>query len=268
MTVTSIRLKFVSSDVDRHGNVRFYFRRKGQQKIRLNGMPGSESFMAAYQAALSSENVENKKYKTAVQGSFGETALKFYASADFKLLDARSTQPQYKKLIDDICEVHGHKKISTLESHRVQKFLDAKSETPGQSLMLLKALRALFRFAKDKKLVQVNPTHDVKAPRYKSKPHHTWTLEEVEQFEKCHPVGTKARLALNLLLYTCCRRGDVVDLGPQHIKDGRLRYTQDKNRNRSPVKLDIPVHPLLMEIIAATPSQHLTFHSNRIWKGV
>jgi len=48
-----LRLKYLVEDVDRHGNVRLYFRRKGHRKIRLPGLPGSDEFMAAYKAALS-----------------------------------------------------------------------------------------------------------------------------------------------------------------------------------------------------------------------
>jgi integrase len=36
-------------------------------------------------------------------------------------------------------------------------------------------------------------------------------------------------------------------------------YRQAKNEDRSPVDMDIPVHADLAAIIAATPSQHLTF---------
>lgn len=62
-----------------------------------------------------------------------------------------------------------------------------------------------------------------------------------------------------ILLYTACRREDVVRLGPQHIRDGRLRYRQAKNEHRNPVDLDIPVHSDLMTIIEATTTKHLTF---------
>lgn len=47
--------------------------------------------------------------------------------------------------------------------------------------------------------------------------------------------------------------------GPQHIKDGWLTYTQDKNQNINPVTLTLPVLPALSEIIAATSSGHMTF---------
>lgn len=36
--------KFVVEDADRHGNVRIYFRRKGQPKTRLVATPGTLEF--------------------------------------------------------------------------------------------------------------------------------------------------------------------------------------------------------------------------------
>ena len=41
--MVDIRLKYLVEDVDRHGNVRIYFRRKGHAKIRLKGSPGQQS---------------------------------------------------------------------------------------------------------------------------------------------------------------------------------------------------------------------------------
>ena len=38
-------------------------------------------------------------------------------------------------------------------------------------------------------------------------------VEQVRQFEERHPVGTKARLALALLLFLGVRRGDLVVIG-------------------------------------------------------
>jgi integrase len=61
------------------------------------------------------------------------------------------------------------------------------------------------------------------------------------------------------MLYTGCRRGDVVRLGPQHVHEGRLQYRQQKNETRHPVDIDIRVHADLEQVIAATPSGHLNF---------
>jgi integrase/recombinase XerD len=86
------------------------------------------------------------------------------------------------------------------------------------------------------------------------------TPEEVQQFEERYPVGTKPRLAMALLLYSSCRREDVGRLGPQHLKNGRLKYTQAKNEHRKRVTIDMPVHRALQAVIDATEcSGHLTF---------
>jgi integrase/recombinase XerD len=62
-----------------------------------------------------------------------------------------------------------------------------------------------------------------------------------------------------LLLYTACRREDVVRFGPQHLRNGRLQYRQAKNEHRNPINIDIPAHPELLKVISETTTRHLTF---------
>ena len=101
---------------------------------------------------------------------------------------------------------------------------------------------------------QDNPTTGTKRIKSRTDGFHTWTEEEIAQFEAVHPVGGKARLALALLLYTPQRRSDVVGIGRQHIRNGVLHIKQKKTG----ASLAIPVHPELARIIAATPSGNLT----------
>jgi integrase len=119
-------------------------------------------------------------------------------------------------------------------------------------------LRALFAWAEEHEQADHNPVRGVKNVEHRSEGFHTWTIDEVAQFEIRHPIGTKARLAMALLLYTAGRREDAVRLGPQHIRGSRLQFVQAKNEHRSPVSVDIPVHPDLAQVIAATL---LTGHS-------
>src|SRR5215471_3341101 len=65
--------------------------------------------------------------------------------------------------------------------------------------------------------LEVNPTIGVKLLKGKNDKDgfHTWTNEEITCFEKRWPIGTRERLALDLLLYTGLARGDVVRLGRQ-----------------------------------------------------
>jgi len=87
---------------------------------------------------------------------------------------------------------------------------------------------------------------------------HTWTDDEIAQFEAHHPVGSKPPARLRaLLLYTGQRRGDVIRMGRQHIKDGVLTITQQKTG----VRVAVPVHPQLRAIIDASAgvNANLTF---------
>lgn len=141
----------------------------------------------------------------------------------------------------------------------VRKLRDEVEGSAVVKNIRLKALRALFVWAVEAEEAPHDPTIGVKPIRHVSKGHHSWELHEIEQFERRHPVGSKARLAMTILLYTACRREDVVRLGPQHVRGGRLRYRQAKNEHRNPVDLDIPVHPDLEAVIEAMASGHLTF---------
>ena len=256
--VVSIRLKFVCADRDRHDNVRYYVRLPGRRKVRLKGPPGSHEFMAEYHAALAGNDVNGPAAARVVVGSFGATCLAYYASYQFKALD-RSTQAWRRRLLDEICREHGHKPVVRMEPRHVRQLVYALGERPAVANKLLKALRAVFSWAVDTELVEHNPTRDLKPIRYRSDGFHSWTREEIAQYEIRHPTGTKARLALALLLYTAGRREDVVRFGRQHLREGRVRYTQAKNEHRNPVHIDIPIHPDLAAVIDATPVPHLTF---------
>jgi integrase len=88
---------------------------------------------------------------------------------------------------------------------------------------------------------------------------HTWSVEEIQQFEERHPIGTKARLALALLMYTGVRRSDLIKLGRQMVRDGWLRFAETKNSRRRPKMREIPVLPELQAVIDASPKGDLTF---------
>ncbi len=84
-----LRLKFVAVDKDRHGNVRYYFRRGSEPKIRLRGEPGSAEFMASYDAALKGERPAKKTVDSVPVGSFAYVCRRYLASHEYAALDVR-----------------------------------------------------------------------------------------------------------------------------------------------------------------------------------
>lgn len=266
-----IRLRYVKSDIDRHGNVRYYFRRRDlPRKIRLPGLPGSAEFMQVYQDCLNGQHpaiTQPPKKPINEQKSFQWLCSQYFASAEFKLLES-TTRKRRRAILDSVCceqaSEHNRKLIGTLPfatipARAVRRLRDRKAEFPEAANGRLKALKAMFRWAVEADCMEVNPAKDVPRIRTTSKGFHTWTIEEVRQFEEHHPIGTMPRLAFALLLYTGQRRSDVVLFGRQHLKDGWLKFTQHKNRNRKPVTLELPMLPQLQAIIDATPSGNMNF---------
>jgi integrase/recombinase XerD len=258
--MVSLRLQFLVQDNDRHGNVRYYVRVKGKPKVRVRGIPGSEDFMAAYHGALAGieSGDKRKQHHRPPKNSFGDICLAYYDSPTFKALDP-STQSWRRHHLDRICEKNGHKPISDLKPKHVRILRDELIQTPGASRTRLKALKALFRWATERGRVDHDPTRDVHVNPYQEKGHHPWSSDEIAAFEQRHPIGTKPRLAMALMFYTSCRKEDAVRLGPQHIKDGRLRYTQAKNEHRKAIHIDIPVFGVLADVIAASTLGEKTF---------
>lgn len=137
---------------------------------------------------------------------------------------------------------------------------DEMMDRPEAANGMVKALRQLYKFAVRYDLHDRNPAAEIEYLSAKNPDgFHSWTLGEIEKYEETHPVGTMARLALALALYTGQRRSDLVVLGRQHVRDGWLIFTQHKNRNRHPIRQEIPIIPDLQRIIDASPTGDLTF---------
>lgn len=264
-----VRLKYLCEDTDRHGSVRIYVRKPGHKKIRLKETPGTRAFLDEYYAAINNKQSvrvpKDAKRFAPDKGSLRWLCVQYYQSAPYRELGER-TRYVRKSLLDRICEKDGDKPFAMMEPRHVRARRDQKADRPEAANAMVKALRQLFGFAIEYDLATRNPAKDVPYLKSHSEGFHSWSMEELAQFEKKHPVGSKARLALALLLYTGQRRSDVVRLGPQHVKEGWLSFTQTKNRARKPVTLSIPVLPELQAIIDQTPTGNLAFLTTEFGK--
>jgi integrase len=256
-------------DRDRHGNIRIYFRAKGRPKVRLRSTPWTPEFMAQ----LDNTKAEQQPLpgKAVTLGTWRWLCIKYFAEcADYLRLDKRT-----KRVRRGIIEATFDEPIAPgsprffrempltrMTEDAVEVLRDRKIHTPEAANARLKAIRQVFKFGVKKKLAPRNPARDVEYFKSGTGGFHTWTPEEVQQFETRHPLGTKARLALALMLFTGQRRSDIIRFGKQHAKGGKLTFTQYKGRNRKPKRLTLPILPVLQRIIDATPCGDLTFLMN------
>ncbi len=167
----------------------------------------------------------------------------------------KSTQVTYRGIIERFRVEHGERTIAGLQRKQIKTLIARRAGTPAAANNLLRMLRILMKFAVDEELRSDDPTVGVKPVTNKTDGFHSWSEEEIAAFEKAHPVGSRARLAFALLLYTGQRRSDVIRMGRQHLRAERITVRQQKTG----VQLEIPIHPELARVIAATPSDNLTF---------
>ena len=69
-----------------------------------------------------------------------------------------------------------------------------KAETPEAANNLIKLLRVMLNYAVDLGMIENNPAAGIKRYKNRGVGFHTWTEDEIAQFEARHPVGTRARV--------------------------------------------------------------------------
>lgn len=254
---------FTRSDCDRHGNERWYALDPKGRKIRLNppGLNieiGSDAFNQRYKDAragkLSPEYVPSRTYK---HGSIGHLVNQFLTDprSHYNTELGERTRKVRRGQVLNIQKEHGHRDANGLTVEALELGRDKRKATPEGANNRLKAYRALYKYGMKAKLVTHNPAAEVAYLSGSKDGWHTWTLDEVKKYWKRHPVGTKARLAIDLFFWTGQRLGDVIRWGPQHVKDGHLEFTQQKTG----VEMSLLVLSTLQASIDAAPSGHLTY---------
>src|SRR6516164_3917155 len=235
--------RYVQAWVDgRDGRAYYYLRRHGFPRVRLPGLPWSPSFMAAYESALAGPRtaIGGGRIKP---GSVAAVVAEYLDSQQFFGSKSAGTQRMRRGILERFRAAYGERPFALLPAEWIEALLDAKPPHAARSWLV--TLRSLCQFAVKRGWLRADPTANIKQRSIKGDGYHTWTEDEIAQFEAHHPVGTKPRLALALLLYTAQRRGDIVKIGRQHIRetdDGPALYVKQR---KTGVELLIPIHPEL-----------------------
>lgn len=241
-----MHLKYVNAIKDRYGNVRFYFRRGGKT-YPLPNDETSREFIAEHQRLLGeTDPVVLPRKVTPTQGSLNALALLYYASPDFRSI-TKGTQHNYRASLDRFLLEHGHRRVDQMKRSHVVAIIGAMSDSPGAANYFLKRLRKLFSFAVSIEWIAANPTTGVKG--YKAGEFHTWTEAEIGIYEKFYPLGSRQRLAFDILLYSGQRVSDAAPM-PVPSTRGRIQVVQQKTG----AALSISIHPKFAASIAACPS--------------
>ena len=220
--------------------------------VTLPGLLGSREFMDDYRAALSGKPLPIGADRDA-RGSFSALIAAWCQTAQFRQNSA-GTQRTYRYDAERFRKKHGDKLVEDLKLRHVEKMMDEMAGTPAAANKLRQFLRQLMKFAVRAGWRPDNPMRDVE----RLKPRNPdgfpqWEAEHIAVFRAHWPVGSKARLALELLICTAARRSDAIRLGPQDVRDGMIWLRTQKTRE----PLGVPVSAELRQALDAMPVRPL-----------
>lgn len=254
----------VTSFVDRHGKERFRFRKTGHPTHYFAAAYGTKEFDAELELCragrpepIGAERIE--------PGSVDDLIVRWYRSADFASA-AEQTRHVTRRIIEHFRAEFGRDRVADFTFEHIEALLlrtakkrtvtDSEGRTrtvggPEASRRLRKHLGRLFRHGVKLKFIDASPV-ELAAPLAapKSKGFHTWTEDEIAAYQARHPLGTKPRLALEIMLWTAQRGGDARLFGAKHIRGGKIAYRAGKTQK----DLWLPIAPQLDAAIKAMPA--------------
>lgn len=253
------RYKWVSHYFDRHGKMRWRFRRAGFPTHNFKAAFGTKEFEAEYKACQECAPAAVTEQRL-IPRSISELVSLYYKSAAFTGGDEE--KKRCRGIIESFRAKYGDHLVADWEVQHIEAALLERKEkrvnehgriVGGEvaATKLRAQLRRLFAYAKRLKWIANNPVDDaLPVGKKKLSGFHSWTEDEIAQYQARWPLGTKARLALEIILWTGQRRGDARLFGKQHIVRGKINFKASKNA----ADLWLPIAPDLKRAIEAMPS--------------
>lgn len=242
-------------ETTRHGRTTWYVRIGKGPRTRITAEFGTPEFDIQYQAAITGK--PRPKRGTPAVGSFAWLWERYRETGAWTNLSA-ATRRQRENILKASLETGGHQPASHFTQQTIIAGRDRRAATPAQARNWLDAMRGLFGWATEARHIKADPTAGVKnPPRKAGQGFIPWTLDHVAAYHARWPLGTRQRVWLDVLLYTGLRRGDAVQLGRQHVRDGVATLRTEKSQGA--VEVNLPILPVLQATLDAGPCGDLTY---------
>lgn len=248
---------YVSVFVDRHGKERFRFRRDGFSTYLPH--PSDKLYKQAYEAAKNRSPLALTPRSN--PGTVDDAMPRFYESLAFRR-GGDTWRKDRRRILESFRDEYGKFELRHFEPHLIDQILERKLDQrivngrkvggSAAALRLREQLFLFFKWAKKQRLIESNPVEDSDTPTHKSLGYYRWTESDIARFRKHWALGTKPRLALELMLWTGTRRGDARLLPPP--RNGRFTGKAGKTGK----EFNLPVAPPLAEAISAMAAVGLT----------
>lgn len=249
---------------DRHGKVRRRFLRKGWKSCYLPGEIGSPEFHRAYSDALERKQEASPiaAPRTVTPRSLDDLFAKAKASVRWTKKKDRTQHVQGRLVqrfldrVDKKGDRYGERPVSRVTVVWLENAFALMADTPAQANILRKVLAGIMDHAVRLEWRVDNPVRFTEAYSEKTDGYHTWTDEEIEKYRAKHPLGTMARLTLELALNTAARRCNVGKITREDIVNGRIIVDHAKGNNEASVPM-LATTKAALEALPVTPIKHL-----------
>lgn len=245
--------------VDRHGKQRARYRLRGISCYIPH--PSSPEYKKVYQDLTKGIVPRRSRVKPR---SIGDLCERFYASTTFQR-GSEGWQRTMKQVLEPFREEAKDLPVRGFTFEHIERAIirRAHQQVAGGKKVgggfaakrFHEMLIRLFAYAEKLEWITSNPAAKADGLKWETKGFHTWTEEEIATFQERHPIGTKARLAMEIALWTGLRRGDVARLGHEHIKGGRVVMKAAKTGK----DLNVLLSGDLREVLENTPLGKVTF---------
>ncbi|MDP9809409.1 integrase [Rhizobium tibeticum] len=272
--VANIDLPYIEKNKSRHGTMRYYLRIDGERICRLPDDINSEEFGAAYwKARRAAEPVrerlgEAKALSIIVKpNTFRWLCMEYMRSNAYESLD-QTTKDRRRNILEGMWQEPLTDKddrpfadipLSKLGVGHIEVLRDRKKTAPFAADERLKVLRQVFDTKKEGKPITPNIARLVDPFNAHTDGHETATPDDIAKFIEHHGTGSKAALYIAIQMYTGLRVSDLAVLGPQHRRRDAFKLRLFKNRNRTPVDIEITIHPILEAVLATHKVTALTY---------
>lgn len=245
--------RYVTKTVTRYGKVLLYFRVDKGPRTRLPADPESHEFRQAYAALLAAIPKPQGKAPASFR-TIRWLLARYMESAAWRLL-SDGTRRQRSNIFHHVVKDNGDVEFGKIQAKHIRNRMDRMAETPVQANNYLKAMSGLFNWALLNDHVKVNPCAGVAKLKANGKGFIAWTIEDAKAFRERWPEGTTQRLAFELLLHVGSRRGDLTEMGRQHLRGNVLSFRTSKTG--SVVTVELPEY--VMSLIGKTKTGDLHF---------
>lgn len=247
------------------GNKRYRVRVEGDKnkKIPIHCGPGHDDFQRQYLAARRGEKPEPLK----VASDYAKPkSIGWLVNTYFEYLEARvkakttshKTLKKKRNLLNRL--LTDPDRVMLIPQEKLLKMQDGMGATPAQADAFIEAIGVMYDWAIERKYLQNNPARGIKSIYIKGDGATPWKAADVKKFFEKHKRGSKAHVAISVLLWTGCRIEDLTVLGRSYecLIDGveALRWTPLKKGSS---EVTIPFLKPLKEATRAPKVQGSTY---------